>query len=81
MTPGSDGHPHFFFSVAGHVFVEPFTPPLPLLFCLVAAGLAIMVSFILVAFFARNAKAFSDYPRVNLLKWKATRFLNYPGAF
>jgi len=80
VIPRYDGPPHFPFSVAGHVFVEPFTPPLPLVFCLVAAGLAIIVSFILVAFFARNAKAFSDYPRVNLLKWKATRFLNCPGA-
>ena len=80
MIPGTDGPPYLLFSVAAHVFVEPFTPPLPLLFCLVAAGLAVIASFILVAFFARNPQAFSDYPRMNLLKWKLTRLLNYPGA-
>lgn len=64
--------------VPGHVFVEPFTPPLPLIFCLIAAGLAVAVSFILVAFFARNPQAFLGYPRINLLEWKAMRFLNYP---
>ena len=80
MISGTDGPPYLLFSVAAHVFVEPFTPPLPLLFCLVAAGLAVIASFILVAFFARNPQAFSDYPRMNLLKWKLTRLLNYPGA-
>ena len=39
-------------SVSTHVFVEPFTPPLPLLLCLIAAGLAVIVSFVLVVFFA-----------------------------
>ena len=65
-------------SVSAHVFVEPFTPPLPLLFCLIAAGLAVTVSFILVAFFARNPQAFLGYPRMNLLQWKATRLFSYP---
>ena len=80
MTSATTGSLCPFLSVAGHVFVEPFTPPLPLLFCLIAAGLAIIVSFLLVAFFARNPQAFSDYPRINLLQWKAARFLNCPVA-
>jgi hypothetical protein len=66
-------------AVSMHVFVEPFTPPLPLLFCLFAAGLAVIVSFVLVVFFARNPQAFSDYPKINLLQWKGCRLLNHPG--
>ncbi|MBH27258.1 MAG: hypothetical protein CL786_04375 [Chloroflexi bacterium] len=64
--------------IPGHVFVQAFTPPLPLIFCLIAAGLAVAVSFILVAFFARNPQAFLGYPRINLLKWKTMQFLNDP---
>ncbi|MQF69062.1 hypothetical protein FIM12_01810 [SAR202 cluster bacterium AD-804-J14_MRT_500m] len=63
-------------SVSPHVFVEPFTPPLPLLFSLIASGLAVVVSFVLVGFFARNPQAFSDYPKINLFRWKATRFFS-----
>lgn len=65
-------------SVASHVFVEPFTPPLPLFFSLIASGLAVVVSFVLVGFFARNPQAFSNYPTVNLFRWKPIRVLNNP---
>lgn len=80
MITGTDGSIYVLLSVSAHVFVEPFTPPLPLLVCLIAAGLTIVVSFVLVISFARNAQIGSDYPRINLLQWKAARILNCPGA-
>ena len=56
MITGTDGSIYVLFSVSAHVFVEPFTPPLPLLVCLIAAGLTIVVSFMLVISFARNVQ-------------------------
>ena len=60
-------------SISLHVFVEPFTPPLPLLFCLVAAGFAVVASFILVGYFSRNPRIYSGYSKVNILKWVLAR--------
>ena len=71
---------YFFRSVDAHVFVQPFSPPVPLLFCLVGAGAAIIVSFILIGFFSQNPMGFSNYPRVNLLRWKLFQLLNSTGV-
>jgi len=60
-------------SISLHLFVEPFTPPLPLLFCLAAAGFAVVASFILVGYFSRNSRIHSGYPKVNILKWALAR--------
>ena len=60
--------------------VEPFTPPVPLLLCLVGAAAAVIASFILLALFARNARAYSDYPSVNSSQWNIVRFSNRSGA-
>ena len=67
---------YFFLFVDAHVFVQPFSPPLPLLFCLVGAGAAIVVSFILIGFFSQNPLGFSNYPRVNIMKWKLFQLLS-----
>ena len=67
-------------SISLHVFIEPFTPPLPLLFCLVAAGFAVIASFILVGYFSRNPRIYSGYPKVNILKWAIARSVTGTGA-
>ena len=61
-----------------HVFVEPFTPPVPMLLCLIAAGAAVVASFILVGLFARNTEVYSNYPKLNLLQWNVTRIFVHP---
>ena len=60
--------------------VEPFTPPVPLLLCLVGAAAAVIASFILLALFARKTRVYSDYPNVNLLQWDKERFSSRSGA-
>ena len=44
-----------------------------MLFCLVGAGFAVVASFILVGYFSRNPRAYSGYPKVNILKWTIVR--------
>ena len=51
-----------------HYMVEPFTPPLPLLLCLVAAAGAVIASFIVLIFFYKNTHAYSTYPKFDLMK-------------
>lgn len=51
-----------------HYMVEPFTPPLPLLLCLVAAAGAVIASFIVLIFFYKNTQAYSSYPKFDLMK-------------
>jgi len=60
-------------SISPHAFIEPFTPPVPLFVCLVAAGFAVVASFILVGYFSKNLQASSDYPKVNILRWAFVR--------
>ena len=38
-------------SISPHGLIEPFTPPVPLLFCLVAAAFAVVASFIVLGYF------------------------------
>jgi hypothetical protein len=68
------------FSIFPHAFIEPFTPPLPLLFCLVAAGFAVIVSFIIVGVVSRRSTIYSGYPKVNILKWTAVRSVTRPSV-
>ena len=67
---------HLSLPYSRHIFIEPFTPPVPLLLCLIAAAVTVIASFILLVFFARNTQVYSDYPRVNLLKWNIMRILD-----
>jgi hypothetical protein len=67
-------------SISLHVFIEPFTPPVPLLFCLVAAGFAVVASFILVGYFSRNPRNYSGYPKINVLKWAIVRSVTGTGT-
>jgi hypothetical protein len=66
------------FSIFPHAFIEPFTPPLPLLFCLVAAGFAVIASFIIVGVVSRRSTIYSGYPKINILKWSAVRSVTGP---
>ena len=67
-------------SIQPHIFVEPFTPPLPLVYCLVGAGFVVSISFVIVAFFTRNIHDFSNYPRVDLVQWRITNLIINSGT-
>jgi hypothetical protein len=66
------------FSIFPHAFIESFTPPLPLFFCLVAAGFAVLASFIIVGVFSKPSEIYSGYPKVDLLKWAVVRSVTRP---
>ena len=61
------------FSISPHLFVQQFTPPVPLGLCLIAAGLAVLASFIVVGVFARNESMWVNYPKFNLSTSKIVR--------
>lgn len=79
ITP-SNNLTHTSLDATPHFMVEPFTPPVPLLLCLVAAVVVVIASFILLAFFARNTQVYFDYPRVSLLQWNIVKLFNRSGA-
>ena len=64
------------FSIAPHLFVQQFTPPVPLGLCLIAAGLAVLASFIVVGVFARNENMWANYPKFNLSRSEIVRAIN-----
>ncbi len=61
-----------------HGFGQRYDLPVPLLLWIVGAGATILLSFVLVAMFARGSQSASDYPRVNLLRWRIARTLSRP---
>lgn len=65
-------------TVSPHLFVQQFTPPVPLGLCLVAAGLVVCASFVVVGLFARGANAYASYPRFNLSRSKIANMI--PGS-
>ena len=76
LIPTSQEAITFNLSINPHVFIEPFTPPVPLLICLIAAGLAVIASFVVVGFFARNPKVHRSYPQINIGNWKLVKILS-----
>ena len=74
-------------AVFAHGFGEKYDLPVPLSFFVTGAGLAVALSFIIVAVFVRRTPSATDYPRLNLLKWwlpprrlLASRHPSYPDA-
>jgi hypothetical protein len=65
-------------SILPHAFLDPFTPPLPLLFCLIGAGFAVIASFILIGVVSRRSRFYSGYPKTNILKWSMARVVTGP---
>ena len=53
-------------SIFEHIYIEPFTPPLPMFFCLIGAALVVVASFILVTFFANKPQIQTEYSGLSL---------------
>ncbi len=52
--------------------MEPFTPPVPLILCLIVAAIVVIASYILLVFFKKKPEIYTDYPKFNLQQWKIT---------
>ena len=65
-------------AVFAHGFGEKYDLPVPLSFFVTGAGLAVALSFIIVAVFVRRTPSATDYPRINLLRWWPARALASP---
>ena len=55
-----------------HFYMEPFTPPVPLILCLIVAAIVVIASYILLVFFKKKSEIYTDYPKLNLQRWKIT---------
>lgn len=63
---------------AAHGFGQRYDLALPLSLYVVGAGAVVLLSFVLLAVFARGADARAGYPRVDLLRGRAGRLLTHP---
>ena len=66
----------FLLTVSLHVFIEPFTPPVPLMLCIVSGAVAVIGSFVLITFVPRGIVSHPRYPHVNLLQWNWIRLVH-----
>ena len=57
-------------SIHFHAFVEPYRPPVPQLYYLAGAAAAVLVSFMLVGFFAKSTQGYTHYPSARLVEWE-----------
>ena len=64
------------FSVLAHIYIEPFVPPLPLMFCLVGAAITIIFTFALAAILSGKFNLESQSFRLNISTWGITRVLS-----
>ena len=64
-------------SVLAHIYLEPFTPPLPLIFCLIGAAVTILVTFALAGIFSARSNLYlrSKSFRVNLANLEIAKVL------
>ena len=58
-----------------HGFGERYDLPVPLWLYVAGAGAAVAFSFVIIGFFLRRTPGLGDYPRLNLLRWRAGRVL------
>ena len=65
-------------TVVAHGFGQRYDLPLPLSLWIFGAGTTILLSFVLVAAFARGTDGSFDYRRVNLFRWSVFRVLAHP---
>ena len=68
------------YPVAAHGFGERYDLPVPLSLYVFGAGAAVALSFVVLGFFMRGASGNGDYPRVNLLRWRAGRAVAHPAV-
>jgi len=61
-----------------HGFAQRYDLPVPLALYLSAAAAVVALSFVVIAVFARQPKAISDYPRYNLLTTRLGRAVAHP---
>lgn len=65
-------------NIAAHMFLEPFTPPVPLAISLVVSGLVVIASFALIGYFSSNSRQSLPYPKLNLSKWNFVNYIAHP---
>ncbi len=63
-----------------HAFGERYDLPLPLNLYLVGAAAAVVVSFIVIGLFVRDASWLRPYPRLDLLDYRLGRLASHPAA-
>jgi hypothetical protein len=61
-----------------HGFGQRFDLPVPLSLYLYGAGAAVLLSFVVVAYFLRSSSGHQRYPRFDLLRWRPFRWLASP---
>ena len=65
-------------TATAHGFGQRYDLPIPLPFWVFGAGATILLSFVLVAAFARGTEGSFRYPRVNLFRWPVFQMLAHP---
>ena len=65
-------------TATAHGFGQRYDLPIPLSFWVFGAGATILLSFVLVATFARGTEGSFRYPRVNLFRWPVFQMLAHP---
>ena len=75
MSLSLDPHPSIF-SFLAHIYIEPFTPPLPLMFCLIGAAITIILTFALAAIFISRFNLEAQSFRLNISNWSITKVLS-----
>ena len=63
-----------------HGFGERYDLPVPLWLYIAGAGAAVALSFAVIGLFVRGTPGLHDYPRLNLLRWRAGRALVHPAV-
>ena len=66
------------YPVAAHGFGERYDLPVPLSLYLFGAGAAVALSFVMMGVFVRGGTGGYDYPRFNILRWRAGRAVAHP---
>lgn len=64
--------------VYAHAFGQRYDLPLPLGLYLTGAGLAVALSFAVLALLTRDTPGLHTYPRLNLLRWRLGRVVAHP---
>jgi hypothetical protein len=67
-------------TATAHGFGQRYDLPIPLPFWVFGAGATILLSFVLVAVFARGTEGSFRYPRVNLFRWSVFQMLAHPAV-
>ena len=63
-----------------HGFGERYDLPVPLWLYVGGAGATVALSFVVIGLFVRGTPRLNDYPRLNLLRWRAGRVLVHPAV-